>query len=205
MQIHWWIYIGPVAGALLGLIVVWVIRWFVFYPLREIRLGPLRLHGIIWKQRPLLTKEIAATAAGFIDIDALGATITAPASVEKILPQAEAKIDEFLRVRLVKAMPVVGMFVGDKTINQLKLLFVQELKELFPEIMRGYLSGLQQDFDIKLLLERKLGEIPQDEVLCLFITGTKKIWHYAFFAGAAIGLASGLLQVFLFYMAVRSH
>jgi uncharacterized membrane protein YheB (UPF0754 family) len=205
MQMPWWIYFGPVAGALLGFMLVWAARWLVFHPVSEKRMGPLRIQGLIWQRRPAIAKEIAAACAGFIDIDSLGATITAPESVEKILPQAEARIDEFLRVRLVKAMPVVGMFVGDKTINQLKALFVQELRELFPGIMQGYLSGLQQDINISLLIEKKLNEIPDEKILSLFTNATQSIWRYAFAAAAVIGLLSGLVQVFLFSLAGRLY
>lgn len=204
MQTPWWIYVGPLAGTLPGIMLVWLTRWLVFHPRRERRIGPLRLQGFVWKRRSAVTKKIAAAAAEWFDMDALAAKMTAPESVEKILPQAEVKIDEFLRVRLVKAMPIVGMFIGDKTIGQLKTLFLQELKELFPEIMQAYLSGLQQEFNIALLVEQKLNQIPDEKISSLFNTVTDRIWRYAFVAAAIIGLLAGLMQAVISSIAVHA-
>ena len=50
-----------------------------------------------------------------------------------ILPLADTHVDDFLRNKLPKAMPVMSMLVGDKTIAQLKAVFMDELRTLLPE------------------------------------------------------------------------
>jgi hypothetical protein len=39
-------------------------------------------------------------------------------------------------------MPMIGMFIGEKTINELKAVFITELESLFPVIMKSYLGNL---------------------------------------------------------------
>jgi hypothetical protein len=65
-----------------------------------------------------------------------------PALTQSMLPLAEGHIDDFLRNKLPKAMPVVGMLIGDKTIAQFKAIFMEELHALFPVIMEGCAAHL---------------------------------------------------------------
>jgi hypothetical protein len=50
----------------------------------------------------------------------------------EVLPLAETEVDIFLREKLPKAMPVVGMLIGEKTITQFKAIFMEELGTLLP-------------------------------------------------------------------------
>ncbi|MEP6747904.1 MAG: DUF445 domain-containing protein, partial [Bacteroidota bacterium] len=127
--------------------------------------------------------------------------ITHPDNVKKIMPQAEAHIDHFLRVKLVKSMPVVGMFVGDKTINNLKSLFVTELKQLFPEIMKNYMVGLQEDFDIEKIVTTKLSAYPPMQIESAFLKMFRKELITIKLTGALFGFLIGLIElVFILLM-----
>lgn len=72
-------------------------------------------------------------------------------------------------------MPMVAMFIGDKTIAQFKAIFMEELKELLPEFTAAYLDQL----------------LSRDRL-------TKMIWNQLAIklmsAGACLGLAIGLVQ-----------
>jgi hypothetical protein len=63
---------------------------------------------------------------------ALAPMLTDPSLVTHVLPEAEAHVDHFLRNRLSTAMPMVAMFIGEKTIAQMKGIFMEELETLFP-------------------------------------------------------------------------
>lgn len=73
--------------------------------------------------------------------------ISDPANVEKILPLLEVHIDTFLREKLTAEIPMMGMLIGGKTISQVKGVFMKELKELFPVLMRQYMTILQHTSD----------------------------------------------------------
>lgn len=99
-----------------------------------------------------------------------------PAQLENLFPLAEKHIDHFLRYKLTTAMPMVAMFIGDKTIAQFKAVFMDELKELLPDVTATYVDQLLEP-------ERM----------------TKLIWNQLVFklmsAGAGLGLVIGLIQV----------
>ncbi|HLA54094.1 MAG TPA: hypothetical protein VK618_12340 [Flavitalea sp.] len=74
--------------------------------------------------------------------DKIGTIISDPASLEKIRPEIEQHLDHFLGEKLAKEMPVIGMFVGEKTIHQLKQLFMKELDIIFPTVMGRYFNEI---------------------------------------------------------------
>lgn len=59
---------------------------------------------------------------------------------QQIRPFIEEQADHFFRYRLVQAMPMVGMLIGDKTIQQMKAVLMNELEDLFPVVMEKYFS-----------------------------------------------------------------
>ena len=49
--------------------------------------------------------------------------VTDPENLNKLKPEIETHIDSFLREKLKETFPMLSMFIGDKTINQLKSCF----------------------------------------------------------------------------------
>ena len=150
----------------------------------------LVFHRLLPRRREQLVRQIAAAAAGFMpDAEALEAMVANPAHFEQLRPVVEEQIDHFLRVKLKQSMPVVGMFVGDRTIGQLKEVFVTELESIFPTVMKKYAAGLAGEFDVQRLIGDKLLAIPP-ETLVQQVEGALKNERAAL---QRLGLLSGLL------------
>ncbi|MEO6915515.1 MAG: hypothetical protein ABI151_07495 [Chitinophagaceae bacterium] len=123
-----------------------------------------------------------------------------PENYQKLVPQIEKHIDYFLRVKLKEDMPVVGMMIGDRTINQMKGIFLKELEQLFPEVISAYLSNMTTDGGISGLLESHLKNNP----LIGRSLVTPMIKRYAFrvqIFGSGAGLATGILQMGIYFLA----
>jgi hypothetical protein len=63
---------------------------------------------------------------------------------EALKPVIHEKLDLFFREKLTAKMPMISMFIGDKTIEELKAVFMEELELLFPELMNSYSGNLNQ-------------------------------------------------------------
>jgi hypothetical protein len=50
----------------------------------------------------------------------------------------------FLRIKLKDEMPMLSMFIGDKTITSLKKFFMQEIEILFPQVMKQFAANLEK-------------------------------------------------------------
>lgn len=142
---NYWLLLLPATGAFLA----WIFA----------QLGITLLFGAIRKNKTAIDQEISSRAAASFSFDELAGKISGPESFHTIQPTIEHHIDDFLRHRLSQKMPVISMFIGDKTIGQLKAVFMAELEEIFPGVIRKYIQGLPQEIDLQGVLRSKLSDI----------------------------------------------
>lgn len=135
--------------------------------------------------------------------DEISEKITNPANLQKIMPVIDEHIDHFLKVKLKQSMPVVGMFIGEKTIAQLKQVFLEELQSLFPQIMQNYAKELQNDFDLKKIIAYKLQSVPEEKIQSTIKQAFSKQFSSIEIAGALIGFIIGSISVVSTYFIVK--
>ncbi len=123
--------------------------------------------SFIIKKRAHISQAIGNYAAQQFSFDSIEQTLTEPATIEKILPFAEQHIDEFLRKKLPAAMPVLAMFISDKLVAEMKAVFMNELKELFPAIIQQYITNVKKNIDISNIISTKLNIISSNALQSL--------------------------------------
>src|SRR5262245_46222004 len=139
----WKLFLIPIGSAFSCWLVIKMFFFILFRPHQPTSFLGFKIQGV-------LPKKQAAIAAGtgkmvaeqFFSLKTIEEKVSDPSILQKIMPMIEEHIDDFLRNKLKKEMPFIGMFVGDKTIESLKKVFITELETLFPNIMRGYASNL---------------------------------------------------------------
>lgn len=157
-------------------------------------LGLWLLFKSIPKRKAALDAELSKyIAERFISYEEIEQKLVKPESFQKILPSIEAHIDDFLRHKLGKSMPMLSMFIGDKTISQLKAVFMQELEELFPTVMKNYFGRLQQEVNIEGVLHAKLAEIPPQRIEADLKKLLAPEWKKAKMMGAITGFVTSLV------------
>ena len=132
-------------------------------------------------------------AEQFFSLQAIEEKIGDPSTLQKIMPSIEEHIDDFLRNKLKKEMPFIGMFVGDKTIDSVKKVFMTELETLFPNIMRSYASNLITDLNIEQLVSQKIANASIPEAETSFKKNFSKELRVTELISAAIGLIIGII------------
>lgn len=145
------------------------------------------------KKRKTISRSIGDYAAQQFSFDSIEQTLIKPESIEKIIPFADEHIENFLRVKLPAAMPMLAMFISDKLVADMKGIFMKELTELFPALIQQYLSGVKKDLDVSRLLSMKLDAISNESVTSLL----KKQLQIIAYATALTGFLCGILSIFL--------
>lgn len=197
-----WFLLLPVITMLFGWLIHRLAIYFIFYPVEPQSLLGIRFRGLLPRKQQQMAKGIAQFAAAQFPLSTiLEEKITDPASFQKLMPVIEEKIDYFLRVKLKTAMPVVGMFVGDKTIQQLKTVFVTELETIFPAVMKSYTANLQEEFNIEAFITVKLSAIPAATLVQQTKLALKKELHAFQWLGAISGLVAGIISLLIFLLA----
>jgi uncharacterized membrane protein YheB (UPF0754 family) len=123
--------------------------------------------------------------------------ITDPKNIEKMMPIVEAKIDEFLRTRLSDAFPIISMFIGENTINQLKTVFMKELETLFPNMIKSYMKSLESTLDLEKIVTQKVSGFSSDKMENILNQIMSKEFRFVEIIGGVLGFIIGLFQVLL--------
>jgi len=153
----WQLFLIPVATAFSCWLVIKLFFFILFRPYQPISILGFRVQGVLpQKQSAIATRAGKIVAQQFFSPKTIEEKISDPSVLQKIMPLIEEHIDDFLRNKLKKEMPFIGMFVGDKTIGSLKKVFMTELETLFPNIMKSYVSNLIKDLNIEQLVSQKI-------------------------------------------------
>ncbi|MEZ5034565.1 MAG: DUF445 family protein [Chitinophagaceae bacterium] len=115
------------------------------------------------------------------------------------MPIIENHVDDFLRNRLKDEMPVISMFIGDKTIENLKALFMQEIQTLLPVVMKQYAANLKTELDLEQIVITKVSAFSTDKLEEILFQIMSKEFRFIEIIGAIIGFLIGALQVVLTY------
>ena len=94
-------------------------------------------------------------------------------------------------------MPVISMFIGNKTIEQLKAVFITELKELFPKIMSNYMGKLENELDLEKIVFEKVNNFSSDKLESILNSLMQKEFKFIELLGGVLGFLIGIVQVLI--------
>ena len=195
----WFSYILPLfLSCFTGWLTAWVLVKLLFHPRKPLSLGRFKLQGIIPKKQQVIAQQLGKLVSKeFLSFAELKEKVTNPDNLNKLKPEIESHIDIFLREKLKDTFPMLSMFIGDKTINQLKAAFLMELENLFPILMKSYMTRLEQDLDLENLVIEKVAGFSLEKAEALLNQSAKRTFLYIQLIGVFIGLITGLLQLFI--------
>lgn len=193
-----WLFLIPFISAFIGWFTNWIAIKMLFHPRLPKKILGITFHGIFPKRQKQfaehLGKLVSKELLSFKDIEE---KITHPDNVKKIMPLVDTHIDEFLRNKLSATMPMLSMFIGDKTIAQLKEVFMAELEQLFPVLMKNYMNSLQQELDLEQIVIEKVSNFSSDKLEEVLNAIMSKEFKFVEIIGAVLGFIIGLLQIFI--------
>lgn len=193
---QYWLLFIPVIGALIGWSINNLLIFLLFHPLQPKKLLGITFHGLIPKKQKLFAKQVAVyVSTELFSIEEIKNKLTNPENTEKLIPFIEDEIDHFLRQKLTEQMPMIGMLIGEKTIVQLKGIFVEEIRILFPRLINNYIQNIESDINIEAIIEEKIGSVSIENIEMIIYSGFKKELTLFKLAGAATGFIAGLIQL----------
>lgn len=200
-MVYWYFFL-PLTAALIGWLVNHIAIQFLFHPRQSRQFLGMRIQGFIPRRQEELAKSIGLFAARSFSFDDIEKKINDPQHWEKIKPVVEKHIDEFLRTRLGKEMPMISMFIGDKTIESLKKVFMQEIATLFPQVIGQFAGNIRTELDVQSSVTKKIASIPTIQLQQLFQSGLARETRAFKLLGALTGFIIGVIQVlvFLFFL-----
>jgi uncharacterized membrane protein YheB (UPF0754 family) len=195
----WTNYIIPVLlSTFTGWVTTWIAIKMLFHPRNPVNILGFKLQGIFPKNQQLIAQKLGQVVSKeFLSFAEIEAKVTNPENLQKLKPEIEAHIDKFLREKLTDLFPMLSMFIGDKTINQLKGAFLLELENLFPILMKSYMTKLEKDLDLEKIVTEKVASFSSEKLEDILNQITKKEFQFLEVIGGVFGFLIGLLQVLI--------
>jgi uncharacterized membrane protein YheB (UPF0754 family) len=191
----------PIISAFIGWFTNWIAIKMLFHPKEPKMILGIRFHGIFPKrQRQFAEKLGKLVGAELLSFEDIEKKIVDPKNIEQLMPFVETHIDQFLRVKLANEMPMISMFIGERTINQMKEIFMKELTELFPLMMGNYMGKLKSELDLEQIVVEKVSGFSSNKLEQILLSIMQKEFRFVEIIGAVLGFIIGLLQVFITYL-----
>lgn len=188
----------PLISAFIGWFTNWIAIKMLFHPRLPVKVLGLTIQGIFPKRQhqfaQKLGKLVSEELLSFKDIEA---KITNGSNLKQVMPIVETHIDNFLRNKLASEMPIISMFIGDKTIEQLKSVFMKELESLFPVLMTSYMEKLKHELDLEAIVTEKVSNFSSDKLEEILQAIMSKEFRFIEVIGAILGFLIGIVQVFI--------
>jgi hypothetical protein len=178
---NYWLLVIPFLSAMLGWLGVFIASKIFLYKVVPARLGKL-------------AEKIGKTVNAEFSFADIEKKISDPENIKKVMPLVEEHVDDFLRNKLKKKIPVVGMLIGDKTINSLKEVFLKEIEDLFPQVLKKFAGDLQGEFDIQAMVVNKITAVSSGRLENILSPALK----YYQLAGAVTGFTIGMVNLIVF-------
>lgn len=194
---HWYNYFVPVLlSAFTGWITTWIAVKMLFHPRYPINIFGYKLQGIFPKNQIKIAEKLGHVVGNeLLSFSDIQQKITSTDNLEKLKPEIEKHIDEFLNHKLKDVFPILSKFIGVKTTNQLKDAFMTELETMFPTLMNTYMYQLQHDMDLEKIVMEKVAGFSSEKLEEILISITKREFQFLEVVGAVFGLLIGIVQV----------
>jgi uncharacterized membrane protein YheB (UPF0754 family) len=196
-QIGIWIGIPLFSGVFHWLTIKLALK-MLFHPKKPVNILGYKLQGVFPKRQKQFAQSIGELVSQeLLSFDDIAGKVTNPNNIKDVLPLIETRIDDFLRHKLGKEMPILSMFIGDKTINSVKATFMKEIEELFPEMMQQYMVKLKSDLDLEKIVVEKVNGFSSDKLEEILQKIMNKEFRFVEIIGGVLGLLIGIVQVII--------
>lgn len=195
---NYWLILIPLISAFIGWVTNWVAIKMLFHPREPKKILGITFHGIFPKRQQQFAEKLGKlVSAEFLSFDDIEQKISNPENLKKVMPMIEKHVDEFLRNRLKDEMPVISMFIGDKTITNLKTMFMKEIESLFPQVMKQYAANLKTELDLEQIVIKKVAGFSSDKLEEVLNQIMSKEFRFVEIIGAVIGFIIGIVQILI--------
>ncbi|MEI9945230.1 MAG: DUF445 family protein [Chitinophagaceae bacterium] len=189
---NYWLLVIPFISAFIGWLINRVAVKLIFHPRGPKKFFGISFQGIFPKRQQRIAVKLGRrVSAEFLSSVNLEQKINDPKNLAQVMPLIEEHVDDFLRNKLKQQMPMLGMLIGEKTINTLKGVFLKEIENLFPLIMQKFASNLKNEFDLENMVVSKIAAFSSDGLEAML---SKEI-RFVGIIGAIAGFLIGAVQV----------
>jgi len=199
---NYWLILIPLISAFIGWFTNWIAIKMLFHPKEPKKILGITFHGIFPKRQQQFAEKLGKLVSEeLLSFKEIEEKIIHPDNLSKMMPLVEGKIDLFLREKLSIVLPMISMFIGQNTISNLKIVFMQELESMFPEIIGSYINNIESQLDLEKMVTEKVAGFSSDKMETILNQIMSKEFRFVEIIGGVLGLIIGILQVLITILA----
>jgi uncharacterized membrane protein YheB (UPF0754 family) len=192
----WYNYLITILlSSFIGYGIIWFAIKLLFHPRKAINLFGYKYQGIFPKNQRKIAEMLGHLSTELLPFADIEQRITSPENLEKIKPEIEKHIDAFLNKKLRDVFPILSKFIGEKTTNQLKQAYMNELETMFPTLIHQYMDQLKTNIDFEKIVVEKVAGFSNEKLEIILKAITKKEFQFLKISGAVFGCLIGIIQV----------
>jgi uncharacterized membrane protein YheB (UPF0754 family) len=97
-------------------------------------------------------------------------------------------------------MPVISMFIGDKTIESMKGIFLKEIGTMFPEVIGGFANNVGREFDVEKTVKERLLQYTAPQFEQAIRQNLAPLFRSIQWLGAISGFIIGLILYLVMFL-----
>jgi len=168
----------------------------LFHPRQPIHFLGIRIQGIFPnRQHQFAAKLGKLVSEELLSFDEIKSVIASPENLRAVMPHIDAAIDRFLKEKLSTAMPMISMFIGDKTTGTIKVILKDELEQMLPQVIDQYIDEIRDRLDLEKIVTEKVRSFSSDKLESILYQVMAKEFRFIEILGGILGFLIGLLQV----------
>ena len=188
----------PVIAAGIGWITNFLAVKMLFHPKSEVKLLGLRIQGVFPKRQAALAQKLGdIVSEELFSIKEVTGKIADMATSEDFLKSLSGKVEKTLSEKLLKAFPMLSMFLNDEMMAKVSGLFLSELKELLVDLSKLLSNKLESEIDVRQTVKEKVENFSSDKLEGMLYSIMKKEFRFIEIVGAFLGFAIGTVQLLL--------
>ena len=190
-----WYYIFPIVGALTGWITNWIAVKMLFHPKEPKNFFLFKVQGVFPKRQSVMAEKLGhIVASELFSIDDVVEKMKTSENKDVFI-FIENKIDDFIDVKLLEAMPMLAMFLNDDLKNKIKSILLKEITEVVPGVIDSYANKLKSEIDVKSVVYDKVVNFSSDKLEEILYSIMKKEFKFIELLGGVLGFIIGFIQL----------
>lgn len=192
------LYLLPFIAAFIGWFTNYIAVKMLFHPRKPVKILGITLQGIFPKRQTQFAQKLGTLVSNeLISFDEIANKINTPNTTKQALPIIEQHIDHFIQHKLKEEIPLLSMFITEKSIASIKQSMVREIENMFPTLIQKMVEGIKNDLDIEKIVIEKVNNFSSDKLEQILFSIMKKEFRFIEIIGAILGFVIGLLQILL--------
>ena len=193
-----YIILIPLLATLVGWGTNYLAVRMLFRPRKKIRIAGIEIQGVFPKRQMQLAKKIGELVAQeLLSASDLSTKLKEFSENQEIQKSMGQRIEKAIRQKLVKAFPMLAMFLTDEMVEKVTSLFKEELNDFMEDQLEELTLRFEQNFDVGKIVQEKVEAFSIDKLEKLLMSLMKKEFFFIELIGAVIGFVIGCLQVLI--------